>query len=196
MSDIIFNEIAKEFVKEGLSKGIYICDIDIAKLDKPLALEQVSLTHDLTSETKDVLSSNDYSEDVIERIGSEEEAQIYLDAELECQEINGKDALIRTDIDLEQTDDFGQTNLERMEKGLAPLDSNGKPYELHHIGQNADSPLAELTRSEHMGGGNNKVLHDVTKESEIDRNEFNKERAEHWKARAEDIKSQQNEGMQ
>lgn len=196
MSNIIIREIAKEFAKEGLSKGIDIRDIDITKLDKPIALESTTLRHELTAETKDIMSDHDYSDDVIERIGSEEEAQIYLDAELECTEINGKDALIRTDIDLEQTDDFGQTNLERMEKGLAPLDADGKPYELHHIGQNTDSPLAELTRSEHMGGGNNKILHDVTKESEIDRNDFNKERAEHWKARAEEIKLQQNEGMQ
>ena len=76
---------------------------------------------------------------------------------------------------------------------LPPKDSDGKPYQLHHIGQNADSPLAELTQSEHIGGGNNKILHDVTKESEIDRGDFKTERAEHWKARAEDIKQQRNE---
>jgi len=36
---------------------------------------------------------------------------------------------------------------------------NGIPYELHHIGQMPDSPLAALTKTEHMHGGNNKILH-------------------------------------
>lgn len=168
-------------------------DIDIDARDRSVLLVDVPQYTELTNETRDILRDAGYSDAVIERIGSEEEAEIYLKAGLECLPINGKDVLVRTDIDLELVDYSGMTNLERMEKGLAPLDADGKPYELHHIGQNADSPLAELTRSEHMEGGNNKILHDVTKESEINRGDFNKERAEHWKARAEEIKNQQNE---
>jgi hypothetical protein len=121
---------------------------------------------------RETLRDRGYSEDVIERIGSEQEAQIYLDAGLECETVNGKDVLVQPDIDPDQVDELGRTNLERMEKGLPPQDADGKPYQLHHIGQNADSPLAELTQSEHMGGGNNKILHDVTKDSEIDRGDF------------------------
>ena len=55
-----------------------------------------------------------------------------------------------------------------------------------------DSPLAELTRDEHRGKGNDTVLHNKQKESEINREDFAKERAEHWKARAEQIKSEMN----
>lgn len=55
---------------------------------------------------------------------------------------------------------------------------------MHHIGQKPDSPLAELTTEEHRGAGNDTILHDKQKESEIDRNEFAKERKEHWKNRA------------
>lgn len=51
------------------------------------------------------------------------------------------------------------------------------------IGQKPDSPLAELTMEEHRGAGNDTILHDKTKETEIDRNEFGKERREHWKDR-------------
>ncbi|MMZ69163.1 Ribonuclease YobL [compost metagenome] len=100
---------------------------------------------------------------------------------------------MQPDINPDQLDELGRTNLERMEKGLPPQDSDGKSYQLHHIGQNADSPLAELTQGEHMGGGNNKILHDVTKESEIDRSDFKTERIDHWKQRAEDIKNQRSE---
>lgn len=37
------------------------------------------------------------------------------------------------------------------------------------------SPLAELTTQEHRGKGNDTILHDKQKETEIDRGEFAKE---------------------
>lgn len=162
----------------------------LSELDTPIT-ERVNIRETLeplSDESKEILKEKDYSDDVIEAIGSEEEAKIYTDAELECSDVNGKDALIRTDIDLDTKDDFGKTNLERMESGKPPLDKNGKPIELHHIGQTSDAPLAELTTSEHRSNGNDSILHDKMKESEIDRTSFQKERAEHWKARAEELK--------
>lgn len=162
----------------------------LSEIDTPIT-ERVNIRETLeplSNESKDVLAENGYSDDVIGAIGSKEEAQIYTEAKLECLEVNGKDALVRTDIDLDAKDDFGNTNLERMEKGRSPLDMDGKPIELHHIGQTADAPLAELTKSEHMSNGNDSILHDKSKESEIDRTGFQKERGEHWKARAEEIK--------
>ncbi|HCE2224692.1 TPA: HNH/ENDO VII family nuclease [Vibrio parahaemolyticus] len=166
-------------------------NIDINLLDNPI-IKQLESRLELTplSENDKIQLRNDknYTDSVIEHIGSKEEAEIYSDSSLECVPINGKDALIRTDIDYSQTDDFGRTNLERMERGLAPLDKDGKSIELHHIGQNSDAPLAELTWSEHHANGNDTVLHDKQKESEIDRSAFSKERAEHWQSRAEQIK--------
>ena len=55
--------------------------------------------------------------------------------------------------------------------------------ELHHIGQKDDSPFAELTMPEHRGKGNDTILHDKTKESEIDRSSFNSEKYRYWKSR-------------
>lgn len=119
---------------------------------------------------------------------SENEIKIYNDAGLVESEVNGREALTRTDIDYEAKDQFGRTNLERMEQGLSPL-VDGQPVELHHIGQEMDSPLAELTPTEHRGEGNYSTLHDVTKESEINRTIFNAEKEAYWKARAEQIKA-------
>ena len=127
---------------------------------------------------------------MLDSIGSEAEANIYEGADLEPTQINGKDALMRTDIDYDKKDIFGQTNLDRMNKGLAPLDAEERPVELHHIGQKQDSPLAELTQKEHRGKGNDNILHNKLKESDIDREGFNKERQEHWKARAEQVEGQ------
>ncbi|EMJ9774723.1 TPA: HNH/ENDO VII family nuclease [Morganella morganii] len=194
----VLKELAAESLGELLAsvKDIRIEDINIEELDKPVNLElpRNELTP-LSEETKEVLSGEGYTDEVIESINSEEEAAIYQDAGLECQTVNGNDALINTEIDPDQTDALGDTNLGRMEKGKSPLDANGKPIELHHVGQRADSPLAELTHAQHMEGGNNTILHDTTKESEIDRSAFAKEREAHWKARAEEIKQRREEAV-
>ena len=86
---------------------------------------------------------------------------------------------------MDQKDEFGRTNKERMEEGKAPLDKDGKPIELHHIGQKSDAPLAELKWEEHRGKGNDAILHDKSKDSEIDREVFATQRAEHWKSRSD-----------
>ncbi len=46
-----------------------------------------------------------------------------------------------------------------------------------------DSPFAELTWAEHMGDGNNVILHRMGKESEIDREAFEAEKSAYWQAR-------------
>lgn len=125
-----------------------------------------------------------WSDEIIDAIGSMEEYEIYKKAGLVEAEINGKKCLIRNDIDWDQKDAMGRTNRERAEQGLSPLNKDGKVIELHHIGQHVDSPLAELTADEHRGKGNDLILHNKAKESEIDRQTFTKERSEHWEARA------------
>lgn len=171
--------------------------MDIAELDKPIDLTQENREQlpPLSDETRDRLADKAYSDAVLNTIDSEAEARIYEDAMLEPAVINGKDALVRTDIDYDKVDLFGESNLERMKDGRAPLDANDRPIELHHIGQKPDSPLAELTGAEHRCNGNDNILHNKLKESEIDRSDFGKEREEYWKARAEQIESQRSEEL-
>lgn len=139
---------------------------------------------ELTAEQKkEIKEKTGWSDEIIDSIGSMDEAEIYMKANLVETEINGKKCLIRNDIDIDQEDEDGITNRERMERGRPPITKNGEEVELHHIGQKPDSPLAELTMEEHRGAGNDTILHDKTKETEIDRNEFGKERREHWKDR-------------
>lgn len=126
-----------------------------------------------------------WSDEIVDSTRSIEEAEIYKNADLKEEDINGKKCLIRSDINMEQKDEFGRTNKERMENGNAPLTEKGETVELHHIGQKQDSPLAELTTQEHRGKGNDTILHDKQKETEIDRSEFAKERKQHWESRAE-----------
>lgn len=140
----------------------------------------------LTDEQKEKLRElTGWSDEILDAIGSWEEAEIYMKAGLKEVEINGKKCLIRDDIDLDQEDEDGITNRERMERGRPPITKDGEEVELHHIGQKQNSPLAELTMEQHRGVGNDTILHDKTKETDIDRNEFGKERREHWKDRVD-----------
>lgn len=142
----------------------------------------------LTGKQKEKLKEvTGWSDEILDAIGSWEEAEIYLKADLKEEEINGKSCLIRKDINLDQKDEDGITNRERMERGRPPITKDGDEVELHHIGQKQNSPLAELTTEQHRSTNNDTILHDKTKESEIDRNEFGKERRNHWKDRAKSI---------
>ncbi len=98
--------------------------------------------------------------DVIKQFQTVEQYNICKNAGLTTKMVNGKTALIRN-IDLNYADEFGVTNLQRMQAGNAPLDATGLPYELHHVGQKADSTLAILTRAEHRQGGNHQIWHYV-----------------------------------
>lgn len=139
----------------------------------------------LTDEQKvKIKEETGWSDEIIDAMGSWDEYQIYKHAGLQEAEIGGKKCLIRDDIDWEQKDAMGRTNRERAEQGLSPINKDGKVIELHHIGQRFDSSLAELTQEEHRGKGNDTILHDKTKESEIDRQAFAGERSNHWAARA------------
>ena len=164
----------------------------VVELDRPIVFTQETRPElpEMSPETRERLELLGVPKEVLDAIGSEAEAKIYENANLEPAEVNGKDALIRTDIDYDQKDAMGTTHLDRMKSGRAPLDANGKPIELHHIGQKQDSPLAELTSAEHRGNGNDNVLHNKQKESEINREDFDKERKDYWKARAEQIENQ------
>ena len=90
-----------------------------------------------------------YPLDVIKEFHTMDEYQVFRDANLKPTMVGDKSALVKTDIDLTRLDAKGRTNLERMKQGLAPQDSNGVSYELHHVGQKKDGTLAILSQSEH-----------------------------------------------
>lgn len=119
----------------------------------------------------------------IKNFHSMDEYTVLKNAGLTLSKVNGRMALIQN-IDWDFIGDIedGRTNAQRVIDGLAPLDQSGKPYELHHIGQMSDSPLAILTNLQHKS--NYSVLHANTGStaSNIDRNLFAKQRQDFWKA--------------
>ncbi|MBQ5823451.1 MAG: nuclease [Clostridia bacterium] len=156
------------------------------------AAEQPSVEGEKSPEEirAEINEKSNYSDEVNEHISSVEELEVYQKANLREENVDGRVCLVRDKIDMDYVDPkSGMTNRELMEKGRAPYDAKtGERIELHHIGQDYDSPLAELTAdSEH--GNCYSSLH--TKDGESWRNDSQKsnhynnvERPEHWKSRA------------
>lgn len=120
--------------------------------------------------------------DVISQFHSMKEYLVYKEAGLKPVIVNGRVVLVQ-DIDLnyvsELPDGTKVTNLERMQRGLAPIEpATGEAYELHHIGQKADGTLAVLTRDQHRK--NASILNQPGKASEIDRSGFGNTRKDFW----------------
>lgn len=140
------------------------------------------------NEAAAIQKESGYPLDVIKGFKSMEQYDICKQAGLKSMMVDGKTALVHDigDIDITSVvDDYGRTNLQRMQQGLAAIDpTTRKAYQLHHIGQKMDSTLAILTEAEHMQGGNNTIWHELGKASEIDRGVFDKQRTAFWKAYA------------
>ena len=82
--------------------------------------------------------------------------------------------------------------MERMQNGLSPYDAkSGEKLELHHMGQKADSPFAELRENIDHGDGNHHVLHEFKTESwrhePGSEQAYASQRTEYWKTRAQQL---------
>lgn len=145
-----------------------------------------------------IQKASKYPTDILKMIRTPKEADIYVkEAGLVAKNVNGKRALVKEftpEILNYKREVAGQTmtNLEAMKKGYAAIDPmTEEAFELHHIGQKVDSPLAVLTKKEHTGKINNSILHDsnITNgdgvHSKISNTEWAKQRSEFWKAFAE-----------
>lgn len=164
---------------------------NIAKSICPTECQEAGLTKENQEQIK---QETGWSDKIIDNIKNMEQYGVLKNADLVEIQINGRECLVKTNIDLDYADEDGITNRERISRRLTPLDSKtGKPLELHHLGQKANSPLVELTEEEHRTGEyvagkkNQSLWHDnsVTTEVHGDGNSWDHERKEHWKTRAE-----------
>ena len=121
-----------------------------------------------------------YPLDVIKEFHNMEEYKVFKDANLKSTMVGNKSALIKSDIDLTRIDSKGRTNLQRMQQGLAPQDSNGISYELHHVGQKKDGTLAILSQAEH----DSPAIHGFLERTEahLAGNNWDAQRQAFWKA--------------
>nr|WP_051290368.1 HNH/ENDO VII family nuclease [Bacillus sp. NSP9.1] len=98
------------------------------------------------------------------------------------------------DIDINQKNEFGVTNLELMKKGSAPYAKDGTQINLHHLIQEEKGTMIEIPNSLHRKYY--KVIHGLKGKGESFRNDpelkaqYNSFRGRYWKWRAEEIEKQ------
>lgn len=103
--------------------------------------------------------------DVISEIHTMDEYRALVEADLQPVLIGNRTELVSKSIDW-TTKIKGETNLERIAQGKAPVDANGIAYELHHIGRESDATLALIPNSVHKKYS--KVLHDMIPDNPVD----------------------------
>ena len=169
---------------EGFKWGA-ITGVIAGGASKVIALKGATLNGLTMNEAATIQKETGFPIEIIKQFHTTGEYEVFKEAGLKSVMVNGKAALVRGDIDLNLVDEFGRTNLERMNFGLSPIDSNGASYELHHIGQEVDASLAILTQAEHDSAS----LHGFKAISEINRRAFNSQRKIFWKTMAKLLES-------
>lgn len=165
-------------------EAVFISPWENNRVDDPQEPPLSLLTEEQKNYYKEALRCSD---EVIAYIRNKQEAEIYVKAGLHEKTVCGRKCLVRN-IDFDYTDSKGSTNRERMKDGHAPYTLDGEQIDLHHIGQRDNSPLAELTKSEHTGKDSDKYLHDKIGESLVDHSKFVTPKKKHWTARSKEDK--------
>lgn len=155
-------EAAAIGASEGFKWGA-ISGVLTGGIDEGVALRGATMNGLTMNEAAQIQQQTKLPLEFIKNFHSMDEFMIYQEAGLHAIPLGDTLAYSRVvDLDSVTTDIYGKTmtNAERILGGNSPVDpTTGIPYELHHIGQEPTSPLAILTKAEHMQGGHNKILH-------------------------------------
>lgn len=195
LPDITFIESTSRaaLIEQNTFANLEVSDNNSETVFESEAIIKEALSNEEKAQIKE---ETGWSDEIIENIKNMEQYEILKEAGLQEVEINGRKCLIKENINLDYTDADGISNRDRIERGLAPLDSEtGKSIELHHLGQKVDSPLVELTMEEHRTGEyedgkkNQSLWHDNSVETEVhhEGNTWGQERKAHWESRSEQI---------
>ena len=125
-----------------------------------------------TTEAAQIQREAGYPLDVIKGFRTMEQYEVCQKAGLVPKMVNGKMALIRQ-IDLDFVDEMGNTNLTRMQQGLAALDpATGEEYQLYYIIEKRESTIAILTKTEYMQSDSSEIWHNDSWFFENQREDF------------------------
>ena len=133
-----------------------------------------------------------WSPETVRWITTWEQYELLRSAGLHEERICGRLCLVKDHIDADYVfvaeNGVRISNREQMQKGNSPRDAaTGKPIELHHLGQDANSPFVELTPEEHRLSGNYSIWHANGKNSWRNKlnaeKGYNRERIKHWNER-------------
>lgn len=103
-------------------------------------------------------------------------------------DVNGKSVIMDSSIfDPNFVDKQGRTNVQRMEQGLAPIGTDGKSVNIHHIDQTNNGTVMEITATEHQQNYSKLHTNIGQSPSQINRTEFNRWRREYWEWRSHNL---------
>ncbi len=106
----------------------------------------------------EIQMNSNFSDTTIKNISSLKEFKVYQDANLVEYKYGNRTFLIPQDMDWNFVDPAtGMTNRQLVDAGYNPVDQFGIKYQLHHVGQKTNSPLALLTNEQHQK--NSAILH-------------------------------------
>ncbi|HHV7361493.1 TPA: HNH/ENDO VII family nuclease, partial [Morganella morganii] len=120
-------------------------------------------------------------------------------------DVQGRKVYQRDDLfDPHAIDEYGLTNIQRMQKGRAPIGKDGLEINLHHVTQTEPGPMAEILSSTHSTY--DRTLHMYSNQwdktwvgpdgvrrtynsapTSMDRGPFNSWKKKYWKERAKDF---------
>lgn len=137
------------------------------------------------NEAAQIQRESGYPLDVIKGFRTMEQYEVCQKAGLVPKMVDGKMALIRP-IDLDFVDEKGQTNLTRMQQGLAALDpATGEEYQLYYIVESRQSTIAILTKTEYMQSDSCEIWHTAAEMPQNDRWFFEKQHDDFWESMAD-----------
>lgn len=166
---------------EGFKWGA-ITGVIIGGAGETIALKGAAANGLTMNEAARIQKETKWPLDIVKSLHSYDEFTIYKNAGLQPERFSSGEWAFVREIDWSLVDSNGRTNVQRVsEWGLAPIDANGKSYELHHVGQRADSPLAILTWGEHHSKENYAILHYAEKGKNVADDVWEKQREEFWK---------------
>lgn len=103
-------------------------------------------------------------------------------------DVNGKTVIMdNSTFDSNLVDKQGRTNIQRMEQGLAPIGTDGKSVNIHHIDQTNDGPIMEISATQHQQNYSELHTNKGQMSSQINRTEFNSWRRGYWEWRSNNL---------
>lgn len=165
---------------EGFKWGA-ITGVFVGGTRETIALKGATMNGLTMNEAAKIQKETKWPLDIVKSLHSYDEFTIYKNAGLQPMRVSSGEWAFIKEIDWNLVDSKGRTNVQRVsEWGVAPIDENGKSYEIHHVGQKADSPLAILTWDEHHSKGNNTILHYAKEGKNVADDVWKKQRKEFW----------------
>lgn len=148
-----------------------------------MGLRGVAMKGDLTMNQAATIQKNTkWPLEAIKNLHSVEESEVYLKAGLTPIHLEDGKWIFAKKINWDLTDDLGRSNVVRVrDYKLAPIDDTGMSYEVHHLGQQADGPLAMLTHGEHHNPATYSFIHYAPEGKNITEAAWAVQRSDFWR---------------